>query len=75
MKKVPCWVCKGKGNMDDEEYIEEGCTKPATPCDWCGGDGMIEIGSEQHMKYKRTMPTKSNITLAFIEDNIYENCS
>lgn len=48
---VPCWVCKGSGEAESEEYIDFGLVVPAIPCDWCEY-GMIEIGSEQHKKYK-----------------------
>lgn len=49
--KVPCWVCRGSGELQGEEYIDLGTVVPPIYCDWCE-DGMIEVGSEKHKKYK-----------------------
>ena len=50
--KVPCWVCKGSGELESEEYIDFGVVVPPIYCDWCD-DGMIEIGSQKHKDYQK----------------------
>ena len=50
-QKVPCWVCKGSGVSDPEEFIGADIVKPEIECEWCDY-GMIEIGSKKHKEYR-----------------------
>jgi hypothetical protein len=44
MKKFPCPICKGKGGDHEEWGFEE--------CNYCEGEGMIEIKGKIHTKWK-----------------------
>ena len=51
MKKFPCWVCKGAGGERDVVIPETG-QGPYYECQYCEGEGMIEVGGEIHRKRK-----------------------
>lgn len=55
-RKFPCPYCKGEGSWI-EAVLDDG-SGPEYSCGFCGGDGMIEIGSEKHMELKRNNPPK-----------------
>jgi len=57
--KVPCWVCKGSGIIEEGETIDVGIgwgieeqVSPDIECEWCDY-GMIEIGSKKHKEYRK----------------------
>ncbi len=54
--KFPCPYCKGEGEWV-EAVLDDG-SGPTYSCGCCGGDGMIEIGSEKHLQIKRENPPK-----------------
>lgn len=45
-KSFPCWVCKGKGSWI-EPVTDEGYG-PTEYCNYCEGEGLIEIGGKRH---------------------------
>jgi hypothetical protein len=49
MKRFPCWVCKGKGTWV-EVVIEETGQGPTESCNYCSGEGTIEIGGAVHKR-------------------------
>lgn len=60
MKKIPCWLCKGSGIIEEGERIDVGLGPFITQqvsadleCGFCEGEGMIEIGGPKHLEYKR----------------------
>jgi hypothetical protein len=55
-KSFPCPYCKGEGEWV-EAVLDDG-SGPTYHCGFCGGDGMIEVGSEKHMDIKRANPPK-----------------
>lgn len=60
MKKryFPCPYCKGRGNLDDGEFVDVGVggggiqVSAHTPCSYCEEQGMIEINGDVHMRRK-----------------------
>jgi len=46
-KSFPCWVCKGHGGERDIIIPETG-QGPWYDCQYCEGEGMIEIGGRVH---------------------------
>lgn len=55
-RRFPCPYCKGEGSWV-EPVLDDG-SGPTVDCGFCGGEGMIEIGSEKHMEIKRQNPPK-----------------
>lgn len=60
MKKFPCWVCKGSGIVEEGERVDIGLgpfvtaqVSPDIKCEYCNGEGMIEINSPLHRTIKR----------------------
>jgi hypothetical protein len=45
-KSFPCWVCKGEGTWV-EPVLDYG-QGPTESCNYCNGEGMIEIGGKRH---------------------------
>ena len=52
-KKVPCWVCKGKGG--ETEVVCDDGTGPYFPCEFCEDTGMIVIGGKKHKHYRKLL--------------------
>ena len=55
-KRFPCPYCRGEGSWV-EPVLDDG-SGPEYNCGFCGGEGMIEVGSEKHLEIKRNNPPK-----------------
>ena len=55
-KRFPCPYCRGEGSWV-EPVLDDG-SGPEYNCGFCGGEGMIEVGSEKHLDIKRNNPPK-----------------
>jgi len=49
-KSFPCWVCKGQGSWYEAVLYDGPGGGPLEECNYCEGEGMIEIGGKVHRR-------------------------